>query len=430
MRTATAPIRAAVLMLTAALAAPAAAAPPAISDADAGALQIADSAPETETAPSNWHYFAEPAVGLVGVRIADGGQVGAWRLSLGGEGQSQDWHGLRLHLADRLDDQGPPFAFGQRHALVNTFKEAYLSWQPTQRWSADLGRINVLRGVALGYNPTDYFRGGATRSIVSVDPTSLKENRLGAVMARSQWLWDGGAVNVIVSPKLAEHRNEASFSPDWGASNGRDRGLVTVSQRLYDNLNLSATLYQEASQSTQLGLNATALFGQSTIGFLEWSGGNSHSQLSAFTGDSDTSFHQRLASGATYTTPVNLSITLEYEYDSAAASRSDLDALLQASPQAYGQYFLYSASQRDLPTQHALFLYSAWKDAFVQHLDFNGFVRYNAVDHSRLHWIEARYHLSRTDIALQWQTNCGNFTSEFGGAPQSSVLQLLFRYFY
>ena len=50
----------------------------------------------------------------------------------------------------------------------------------------DLGRINVRNGVALGYNPTDYFRAGAVRAAVSVSPASLKENRQGSVMLRGQ----------------------------------------------------------------------------------------------------------------------------------------------------------------------------------------------------------------------------------------------------
>ena len=46
------------------------------------------------------------------------------------------------------------------------------------------GRINVRNGAALGYNPTDFFRSGALRSVVSIDPNSLRENRLGTVMLR------------------------------------------------------------------------------------------------------------------------------------------------------------------------------------------------------------------------------------------------------
>ena len=73
-------------------------------------------------------------------------------------------------FADRLDMNRMDGISGNRD--INTLKEAYLSWQAQPDRVADLGRINARNGVALGYNPTDYFRAGALRSTVSIDPAS------------------------------------------------------------------------------------------------------------------------------------------------------------------------------------------------------------------------------------------------------------------
>ena len=97
---------------------------------------------------------------------------------------------------------------------IATFKEAYLSWQPNVNLLLDAGRINGRQGVAYGYNPTDFFRSDAIRALVSIDPNSLRDNRLGTVMWRVQQLWTGGALSATYAPRLTDR---ASASP-FGAS--------------------------------------------------------------------------------------------------------------------------------------------------------------------------------------------------------------------
>ena len=88
-------------------------------------------------------------------------------------------------------------------------------------------------GVATGYNPTDYFRAGAVRSIVSIDPASLKTRRQGSVMLRGQSLWDSGSLTAMFSPKLAKaSRRRRRFNPDFGATNHRRPLARRVSQKI------------------------------------------------------------------------------------------------------------------------------------------------------------------------------------------------------
>ena len=57
-------------------------------------------------------------------------------------------------------------------------------------------------------------------------------------------------------------------------------------------------------------------------------------------------------------------------------------------------------------------------------------IRYDAADHSRLQWLEARYHWTRVDVALQTQLNTGQPGSNCGALPERRIWQLSARYFF
>ena len=198
-------------------------------DQDAGALMLADQAPEPTEKSGNLRTFIEAAHGGA-TRRNHGGSQDNQRLSLDIQYDHSFAPGWRALLGDRLDLNRPAPAGGERS--INTLKEAYLSWQARPETLLDAGRINVRNGVATGYNPTDYFRGGALRSVVSISPASLKENRQGSVMLRGQGLWDSGSLTMLYSPELRDQAGPAAgLSPDVGATNHKDRWLVVVSQK-------------------------------------------------------------------------------------------------------------------------------------------------------------------------------------------------------
>ena len=66
--------------------------------------------------------------------------------------------------------------------MLNELREAFISWQPADGTWIDLGRINLKSGVAVGYNPTDFFRTRAVVEPLTADPTVLREDRLGTLM--------------------------------------------------------------------------------------------------------------------------------------------------------------------------------------------------------------------------------------------------------
>lgn len=388
-----------------------------------GALKLADQTAAAPEAGSPWRVFAEGA--LREARERDGSELRDRRLSVDLRYEGALAPGWRAAFADRLDATGQDAAFAD---TVNTLKEAYATWQPRPDRIADAGRINARYGVALGYNPTDYFKAGAVRSVVSIDPASLRENRLGTVMARAQALWSEGSITGIYAPKLASEPSSAPFSADLGATNSRNRWLVSGS-RAIGAFNPQWLVFA-GEGAPQFGLNATALLGRATVVYAEWSGGRAESlKARSLALPGDAAFRSRLASGFTYTAPFRLSLTAEYDYNGAGLDRSGWAALAR-SPADYARYRTYAANVQEPATRENFFFYATWQDALFTHLDINAFQRRDRLDRSRLSWIEARYHWPRADAALQWQAASGTAQSDFGAAPDARALQLLLRYYF
>lgn len=396
-------------------------------DQDESALLLADQAPAHVEKSRDWQVFAEGAVG--GARLRNGALADNQRLSVDILLDKTFAPGWRAVLSDRLDMfwQNEPV----RQNGVNTLKEAYVSWQRKEDEVFDAGRINVRNGVATGYNPTDWFRAGAVRAVVSADPGSLKKNRLGSVMLRGQTLWNGGSLSALYAPKLASEPNGAALNPDLGATNNRNRWMLAVSQRLTDSVAPQWLLFGEQHQSPQLGLNLTMLVNNATVGYVEWAGGRSRSLLSqAINRGDDSAFRNRLATGLSYTTEHKITLTMEYQYNGAGLHDADWEALPRTSPIAYGQYRRLLQNLQESPTRQSAFFYGTWQDAMINHLDLTAMMRVNLADRSQLSWLEGRYHWDRSEVALQWQVNGGDTTSEFGAASQRRIVQALYRYFF
>ncbi len=395
---------------------------------DEEALSIADKAELGGEQARDLRFFVEGALRR-STQQANGAALHGERLSFDLRYDKTFAPGLRAVFADRLDMD----RFGANvpgDGNINTLKEAYVSWQPAPDRIGDIGRVNVRNGVATGYNPTDFFRANAVRSVVSVDPASLRENRLGTGMVRGQTLWENGSVTGLFAPKLADQPTASPYSPDFGATNSRNRWLVAASHKLSDSLAPQALVYGGAGQSTQLGFNLTGLLNEATVAYAEWSGGRSPS-LAAQAGvkPGDEAFRSRLSTGLTYTTAANLTLTAEYEYNGAGFKKEEWDAFRQGSPLLYGRYRTFVGNLQDLPTREAAFFYATWQDIGIKHLDLTGMLRYDSADHSRLQWLELRYHWPRVDLALQGQYNSGAPTTNFGALFERRALQLVVRYF-
>lgn len=395
---------------------------------DEDALNLADATPVVVERGSSWRISTEGSIGRARQRYGLNDYNSA-RLSFDLYYDAIISPGWRVVFGDRIDRTNRSADAG--NDTVNSLKEAYVSWHPEGNNIVDAGRINARYGVAYGYNPTDFFRSGALRSITSIDPNSLRENRLGTAMLRGQMLLEGGSITAIFSPKLERTPSDKPFNPDFGSTNNRHRWMISGSKQFSENFNPQFLLFGGTGQSTHAGANLSALLNQATVGYVEWSGGSSRSLYAEATGTNGaTSFRQRVATGLTYTNSRKMSLTSELEFNGSGLGKNEWSALALNASANYLQYRTQLQNLLELPNRNAMFFYGTWQDALVNHLDLKAMVRINLADRSRLNWVEARYHFTNLDLSLQLQHNSGDVFSEYGALPQRQMVQTLVTYYF
>jgi hypothetical protein len=403
--------------------------PPVAAPDEMDALSLADKAPATAAqSAQNWRVFLEGAATRRSVSDTED-RVEAVRASIDVRFDAKVAAGVRAVFSDRLDlvhDNAEPA--GEN---VNTLREAYLSWARTEEQVFDLGRVNVRHGSAMGFNPTDWFKENALRSVISPDPAVLRENRQGTVVLRGQQLWSGGGVTATFSPRLSRSGDSATFAINAGATNPRNRWLLASSLKLNDSISPELLVYGGDDTPAQLGLNLSGLIGDSAVAFGEFAIGDGRSLVAQSLNLPEAESRQQRASlGVTYTTGFNLSITAEAEYNSAAPDRSDWDALAGIDSAAQQRLIGTASTLQDLPVRRAAFFHVTWKDAFVRRLDLSGFMRFELNTESRAQWMEARYRWDHADLALQWLLYSGDPGSVYRSIPLHRAIDVALRYYF
>lgn len=397
-------------------------------DPDEAALDLKSASVESSDATqSPFKLYVEAALGTAPKRY-EAGSRSLRRASLDLFYSSKFGSDWRVVFSDRMDhirthDPGTD-------DTLNSVREAYVSWEGDGGDTVvELGRINLRYGPAYGYNPTDFFRDGALRSITSVNPFSLRENRLGTVAWRAQRIWQGGSLALAVSPKLANESSDRTFSIDLGATNNRTRGLLTANHQFSDRVNGQILLYKEPGVDVVPGASVTALVSSSTSAHFEWAHaqGPGLANLAGAVNGRSTSGN-RFAAGFTYTTSSKLSLTAEVHYNQLALSKSDWDRAAINSPALIVNYLMQAQRAQELASPRAYLLYASQRDAGIKNLGVAAFVRVNGDDRSYYSWLELRYHLVNLDLALQWQRNSGRANTEYGLSPDRRIVQLVASY--
>jgi len=365
---------------------------------------------------------------------------------------------VRLFYSGRLNFRAEDDLSDLDHEnLVNDFREGYASWELLDRTYLDVGRINVKSGVAIGFNPTDFFKTRAVVEPLSADPAVLREDRLGALMLRAQHIWHGGSLVAAFAPGLYDPSplytdvHLPSFDPMLDRTNAHDRLLLKGSVDIGLDLNPEFIFYREGSQ-TRWGINVTQSIGQSVVAYVEWSGGRRSSLIDDALGygrmtrtlpangpsvlpeDSDRSFQNEVAIGGSYTTENKITLNLEYHFNQAGFSRRDWNDWFLAgrgstdlSPSARELWFIraYARDQQEPITQHSVFLRADWVDAFVPKLELTGFIDADSLDGSGTIQLAADYYLSNAwTVGGLVSANFGNRHSNFGSLPQAESLLL------
>jgi len=348
--------------------------------------------------------------------------------------------------------------FPSHESVRNDLRELFLSWQPSDGTFIDLGRVNVKSGVAVGYNPTDFFRTRAVVEPLTSDPTILREDRLGTLMLLGQHVWPGGSVTAVFAPKVTQptaiytNLNLPSFDPMLDRTNSQDRFLLKGSVTVANGFSPELLVYH-AGDRTQVGGNLTVAIGQQTIGYVEWAGGVAPSMLyDALQYGRETGtlprnapaplpvsaaqyFQNDLSVGFSYT-PVDTKLTLnfEYHYHQAGFSGQDwhnwfaaasLHGNIPGEDPALWYIRSYAQDQQEPESRHTAFLRADWVDAFVTDLEITALANINLQDGSVLAQATADYYLSRAwTIGGQASITVGGRNSEFGSLPQAAGILL------
>ena len=329
-------------------------------------------------------------------------------------------------------------------------REAFATWQPFQGAYLDVGRVNLKSGVAIGYNPTDFFKARAVVEPLSADPAVLREVRLGAVMVRAQYVWRWGSVSAAFAPQLTPPSPILldpalpSVDPMLGRTNGANRFLLKANADLVAEFSPEVVLYGEG-RSFSLGANLAESIGKNIVAYGEWAGGRQASLaekaisfgvltatlpdavLPALEENPALSFQQDASVGLSYATESRITFWLEYHFHQAGFSRHDWQGWFDtglspsgASLSAALWYIRAYALDQGVPmSKSSVFLRADWVDAFVYRLELSGFANLDLSDGSTLVQASASYAVTDNwALGALVSADIGNGRSDFGSLPQ------------
>ncbi len=349
----------------------------------------------------------------------------AWRAVLDIRHEWRLGGDVSLNLSNRFEALRPD-GDAKPDRERNALREIFATWRATPSVHLDLGRINSRQGMATGYNPTDFLKAFAVVSRVSQDPSALRENRLGTAMLRGQVIAAWGAAQVSVIPRLSgrDTLDDGRWALGWERTNRREAVLVRIAPRGTERFSTDLQVYRKAGDATQLGANFSYVARDDLLVHTEWAGGRQPHRVSPNETSGGAHWANRLAVGATWTSPWRWAITAERHVASSALSRDDWQAwrnLAGLNAAARLGALRHEVGERqDLLVRNAYFVRVAWDQAFdLRSVDAAALLRLNPYDHSRSMQLDVAWHLNaRCSLRAILGRNVGA-----GAAEHSSQFQ-------
>jgi opacity protein-like surface antigen len=370
----------------------------------------------------------------------------------------QPWASWSFALSDRgnvFEQDGQKIV--SANTVRNDLREASIAWEPVANSYLEGGRINVRSGSALGFNPTDFFK---TRTLVgqaSLDPSIIRQNRLGTLMVRAQTIWSGGSASIAYAPKLAEPSpinpgDPVGVDPHFDATNAAHRVLCTLNLDVLD-LSPQVLGYFELHRS-KIGANLSRTVGSAVVVYAEWAGGPEQDlvtraiEFGRATGTlprgspvllptaATTAFRNDVAAGLSWAIASAITVNAEYHFHEAGFDRRiwrdwfAMGSAPQAPPAAANELWYvrgYASDQQEPVTQQQSFVRVSWPRAFVPDLELTGFAFVSLLDASVLTQLSVNYYVSDAWTASVYvSANVGDSRSERGSSPQrgNAIVQL------
>jgi hypothetical protein len=284
------------------------------------------------------------------------------------------------------------------------------------------------------------------------DISQLRDARLGALTIKSQKLWEGGALTLVVSPKISDkasrwYTDKNTTGLNLQKSNDRSRALLKYTFEVSEDVRPEIIYYNESGEHN-IGLNFSKALNRKWLGYAEWNLGKRRNLIDAALletresnqldpaiaqvfSDQGESYRQQLALGASYTTESNITTKFEYHYNQAGLSDEDVQRWFDLTSSAENKPIVTEqflslqglAKARGEPLgKHRLFMRSSWIDAGLDDLDIIGLFNIDIDDQSYLIQLEAAYEISRNaELSFRLAQFRGDKKSDFGSFLQDHI---------
>jgi hypothetical protein len=305
----------------------------------------------------------------------------------------------------------------------NFLQELFLTARIYDTLIIDVGRENIISGVAYGWNPTDFMISASISS--SPDVRTIREQRLGAYLVKSSLFFDFGQVSALYAPKL-----------DDIDTNKEARQLYKISTRPFDKLNLEFLYFKEKRDSA--GSNMEFTLTDNLILQFEGSATKGSSirtvESGQYSGDIYYSFDERdnkiyykAVSGLNYTFSDMHNMIIEFYYNGEGYSKKEWEkyfSMLEYSNTHYVSHgvpysnYISAASLMFQPTRmsrYYLFLRLSKQNIFLDNLDYAFFSYVNLYDGSAFLNLCPEYSfLDHLKTGIIYSYYIGKRKSEFG----------------
>ena len=357
---------------------------------------------------------------------------------------------LLFNLRGRLDrEEGQAFSF--RDSFNLDVQELAISYTVSPRVTLQFGRINIRNGVAIGFNPTDWFKDNSLVTAESAAPSDRRRERLGVFALTGTASVGNTLLQVGYRPKISAsagsilsdmdnvglgldrtNSTNAFFikaTPQFGSNlsvtgnfllNDGDPGLgFEVSGTIGDNL----VLYGEVFAQKRLSIASEALASGLGSAAFQQGLGVSNSK----------DWEVQAALGLNWALPQSIigtrdiSVALEYHLNTAGLTSSQIDTLASATGAdgAAAGAIYGTASRRQEPlARNQIFARMAWND-FWGDSDLSVLGFYVPADDSGLAQVSVDIPVGQNaSINFRGISTFGKSTSIYGANPTRRSLQL------
>jgi hypothetical protein len=292
----------------------------------------------------------------------------------------------------------------------------------------DVGRINIRNGVGSGYSPTDFFKVGAVRQPLSLDPNAFRLNRLGTVVAMVQYITEVGAWTAALVPPLSTQ--DAMLEGEWyslalNRTNNEAALYAKWAPQIREWLSVDVLLLTRWNERPKFGLNMSLLLGSAVVVNMDWAVGGGRQLVGPDEPETPYNWCNRVAANLTWTTPLGLEVTLEQQFASDALGAEawrQWQGVNDVRLQRLGEMSTRRSFELEPLLRYGSFARVGWRDAFaVRGLELSSFVQVNNIDWSGLTQQMVVWHTqSDWSVGGQFQQFFGAANSEYGSLSTPS----------